>query len=411
MNVVIKKLRAYPELDSRGNLALAGSLELSDGSRVNASIANHLSNKKELIFLDTHKAVTYLNELIGPKLVNINPLDYQKIDNWLDSIDQTPNKQVIGFNTTLLVSKLIYRSGALINKQPLYRYLNTIYAKHFQSATMQKLPIPILTLISGASHGSSSLNFQEFSIVFSSNLNYQEALERGSNLHQELEKVFHYRNINSGIGHDGAYIPNLSSNFDALEIIKEALLKNGYKVGLDIFFALDVAAGYFFKNGKYYISEEVGTADTKHLLDLYDKIFKEYRFLLLEDPFSDNDLEGWKQALLKFGSKAYLSGDDLLLGNKAKMEKAVKDGLCSMVNVKLTFFPTLWQLFDFVSQAKKLSLKITLSQTAIETNDDFLSDLAMALGTDYVKFGPPVRGERVAKHNRLLEIERELLTK
>lgn len=126
MNVVIKKLRAYPELDSRGNLALAGSLELSDGSRVNASIANHLSNKKELIFLDTHKAVTYLNELIGPKLVNISPLDFQKIDNWLDSIDQTPNKQVIGFNTTLLVSKLIYRSGALINKQPLYRYLNTI---------------------------------------------------------------------------------------------------------------------------------------------------------------------------------------------------------------------------------------------------------------------------------------------
>lgn len=409
MTTTIKALEARPEFDSRGNFTIGATLKLSTGETVFGSVANHLTQKTAKVYIDPDKASRYLNELIGPKLVNVDPLNYQKIDSWLNSIDETPDKQVVGINTTFLVSELIYKAGALVKKQPLYTYLNEAYAKHFQSEPIKKMPIPIITLISGASHGSQSLNFQEFSIVFSSNLSYAEAMRRSSQLHQELEKVFHYRNINSGIGHDGAYVPNLSSNFDALEIIKEALLKNGYKVGMDIFFALDVAASYFYKGGKYYVSEEVGTADTKHLLELYDKIFKEYRFLILEDPFHETDLQGWQEAMAKFGNKAYICGDDLLVTDIAKMEKAVKDGSCSMANVKITLQPTLWQIFDFVSKSRKLSLKITLSQSAIETNDDFLSDLSVAIGSDYVKFGPPVRGERVSKHNRLLAIEKEAL--
>ena len=408
MTTTIKAIQARPEFDSRGNLTIGANLFLSTGEQVSSSIANHLTQKINKVFIEPDKASRYINELIAPKLVNIDPLNCQKIDAWLFNIDQTPNKQIVGINTTLLVSKLIYKAGALVKKQPLYQYLNEVYTKHFQSSPIKKMPIPIITLISGASHGSQSLNFQEFSIVFSSNLTYDEALRRSSELHQELEKVFHYRNINAGVGHDGAYIPNLSSNFDALEIIKEALLKNGYKVGLDIFFALDVAASYFYKGGKYYVSEEVGTADTKHLLELYEKIFKEYRFLILEDPFHETDNQGWQQAIAKFGDKAYICGDDLLMTDKTKMEKAVKEGLCSMANVKLTLQPTVWELLDFVTRSRKLSLKITLSQTAIETNDDFLSDLAVAINSDYVKFGPPVRGERVAKHNRLLAIEKEV---
>jgi len=411
MSVSIKTIQAYWEFDSCGHSTIGAELFLVDGRKVSASIPNHFSPKPNVVYLETEKAVKYLNELIAPKLVGIDPLDYKKIDLWLQKIDDTPNKQVIGINTTLLVSILIYKAGALITNKPLYQYLNEVYAKNFQSEPIKRMPIPILTLINGASHGSLSLNFQEFSVVFSSSLDYSEAIKRGSELHQELEKVFHYRNVNAGLGHDGAYIPNLSSNFDALEIIKEALLKNSYQLGLDVFFALDITASFFYKGGKYYVSEEVGTADSKHLLELYEKIFKEYRFLLLEDPFSETDIEGWKEVVAKFGDRVYISGDDLLAANKTKMEKAVKDGLCSMANVKITMLPTIWQVLDFISACRKLSLKIILSQTAIETNDDFISDLAVATACDYVKFGPPVRGERVAKHNRLLAIEKQLFKK
>ncbi len=408
MSVLIKTLKAYPEYDSSGNLTIGGKLVLNDGREVVASIANHLSPKPTVTFLETNKAVRYINELLAPKLVNIDPRDYKKIDSWLDKIDQTPNKQLLGVNTTLLVSKLIYKAGALLLQKPLYVYLNELFSQNFQTTPLKRIPIPIFTLISGASHGSASLNFQEFSIVFASNHRYSESVRRASDLHKELEKVFRYRNINNGVGIDGAYIPNLSSNFDALEIIKEALLKNGYKVGLDVFFALDIAASSFYKGGKYYVSEEIGTADTNHLLELYEKIFKEYRFLILEDPFVETDVNGWKQAMIKFSNRAYLLGDDLLMTDKSRLEKAAKNQLCSLADVKITLQPTVWKIMDFIATAQKLSLKVVMSQTALETNDDFISDLAVATQSEYVKFGPLVRGERVAKHNRLLLIEEEI---
>ena len=409
MSVVIKSLQAYKEYDSHGNTTVAGKLILSDGREFTASIANHL-NKRKLIaqYLDVDKSLHYINELLSPKLVNTNPQETQKIDHWLESIDQSERKEIIGLNTTLLVSKLVYRAAASVTNVPLYSYLRKVFSDRYYSTEIKKLPIPIFTLIGGALHGSQNLNFQEFSIVFSSSLSYAQAVEQGAAMHIELQKVFEYRNIFAGVGVDGAYVPNLSSNFDALEIIKEALLKRGYKLGLDIFFALDVAASFFYKGGKYYVSEEAGSLDTSHLLDLYEKIFKEYRFLILEDPFAEGDSAGWKMAVEKFGDKAYILGDDLLLTNMQKLEKAVKDKLCTLADIKMTHQPTIGKLLEFLAHAKKLMIKTTISQTAIETNDDFLADLAVGTQVDYVKFGPPVRGERVAKHNRLLTIEREL---
>jgi len=412
MSSLIKSLIAYSEYDSGGNLTLAGKLVLADGRVVFASIPNHLSkNKLPLELLEAGKAVKYINELIAPKLQNVNPQDHQKIDAWLDKIDQTPNKQIIGANTTLLISKLLYRAGATIAGMELYQYLRQIFNTHFYNLEIKKMPTPLFNLISGGNHGSANLNFQEFGVVFSSSLSYAEALERGANMHRDLEKVFQYRNIYTGVGIDGAYVPNLSSNFDALEIIKEAILKNGYKIGLDIFFALDIAANFFYKGAKYYLSEELGAIDTKGMLELYEKIFREYRFLILEDPFADSDLNGWKEAVAKFGEKSLIMGDDLLTSLLPKLDRAAKDNLCSLADLKLTLSPTIWKAFAFLGQAKKLLLKTIVSQTAIETNDDFLADFAVAVQADYVKFGPPQRGERVAKHNRMLTIATQLKLK
>jgi len=409
MTGLIKSLVSYTEYDSGGNQTLAGELVLEDGSKFTSSIPNHINKKKlPYEFLEPGKAARYINELIAPKLVRVNPQDHQKIDTWLDKIDQTPNKQIIGSNTTLLISKLLYRSGAAIAKLELYEYLRQIFHTNFYNLELKKLPIPLFNLINGGTHGSSNLNFQEFAVIFSSSLNYTQSLERGAAMHRDLEKVFQYRNIFTGVGKDGAYVPNLSSNFDALEIIKEAVLKNGYKIGLDIFFALDVAANNFYKGSKYYLSEELGAVDTKGLLEVYEKIFHEYRFLILEDGFADSDTVGWKEAVTKFGEKSFIMGDDLLVSQPQKLEKAAKESLCTLIDTKLTYSPTIWRAFEFVGQAKKLLLKTIVSQSAIETNDDFLADFAVAIQADYVKFGPPQRGERVAKHNRLLAIEAKL---
>jgi len=410
--VLIKSLVAYTEYDSGGNLTLAGKLQLVDGRLFFASIPNNLTKAKlPLEFLEAGKAAKYINELIAPKLVNVNPQEHQKIDTWLDKIDQTANKQIIGANTTLLISKLLYRAGAAVAGLELYKYLRQVFHTNFYNLEIKKLPIPLFNLISGGTHGSANLNFQEFAVVFSSSLSYAQSLERGAAMHKDLEKVFQYRNIFTGVGLDGAYVPNLSSNFDALEIIKEAVLKNGYKIGLDIFFALDIAANFFYKGSKYYLSEELGAIDTKGMLELYEKIFREYRFLILEDPFADSDTGGWKESVIKFGEKSFIMGDDLLVSQPQKLEKAAKEGLCSLVDTKLTLSPTIWKAFEFVGQAKKLLLKIMVSQSAFETNDDFVADFAVAIQADYVKFGPPQRGERVSKHNRLLAIESDLKIK
>jgi enolase len=412
MNALIKSLIAFTEYDSGGNLTLAGKLELTDGRSFWSSMPNHLSKTKvPLEFLEASKAAKYINELIAPKLLNVNPMDHQKIDTWLDKIDQTPNKQIIGANTTLLISKLLYRAGAAIAGVELFQYLQKIFRTNFYNLEIKSLPTPLFNLISGGAHGSPNLNFQEFGVVFSSSLSYAESVERGAAIHRDLEKVFQYRNIFTGVGVDGAYVPNLSSNFDALEIIKEAVLKNGYKIGLDIFFALDVAANFFYKGSRYYLSEELGAIDTKGMLDLYEKIFREYRFLVLEDPFVETDTAGWKEAVSRFGEKSFIMGDDLLVSQPQKLEKAAKEGLCSLADSKLTLSPTVWKAFEFVGLAKKLLLKTVISQTAYETNDDFVSDFSVAVQADYVKFGPLQRGERVAKHNRLLAIERLLKRK
>ncbi len=409
MPTVIKKIHAFREYDSRGNETLAGVMTLSDGRAVSTSVPNNLSvNKYEALYLEPERAAKYINELIAPKLVGADPLKHKNIDLWLLKTDPTEKKEVLGANTILLLSKLTYQAAALLNNLPLYRFLNKAYIENFGKTDIRRMPSPIFNMISGGRHGSSLLNFQEFSVIFSSGLNYRQAMEQASELYHELERVFQYRNIFSGVGVDGAYVPNLSSNMDALEILKEAILKKNLKIGLDVFFALDVAASSLYKAGKYYLSEEAGSFDTAHLMEYYENLFKEYRFLVLEDPFAEDDFTGWQTAVGRLGEKVDILGDDLLSMSKQRLEKAVKDRLCSTADIKISQRGTLWEVFEFVSGARKGNMKIMLSQSAIETNDSFIADLSVALQADFVKFGAPARGERVAKHNRLLEIEREI---
>lgn len=411
MSGLIKSMEAFEEYDSNGGLTISGKLTLDSGLQVTASVPNYQSvNKLAAQYIETAKAVKYVNQLFGPKLVKVNVQEYKKIDFWLNEADKTEKKEVLGANTLLLISKLVYKAAAKVADLPLYRFLNQVYTSNFDKLELKKMPSPIYTLITGGKHGAKALNFQEFSVIFSTGIGFSQSLERAVSLHRDLQTVFEYRNIFSGVGDDGAYVPNLSSNYDALEIIKEAILKNSYKIGIDIFFALDCAAQNYYKVGKYYLSQDIGSLDTSHLMEFYEKLFREYRFLVLEDPFAVEDSKGWQMAMQKFGSKAYILGDDLLSMNEKQLTVAINKKLCSTVDIKIFQRGTIWDTFGYITLARKAGMKILLSQSSIETNEDFLADLAVGIQAEFVKFGAPIRGERVAKYNRLLAIENELFS-
>ena len=243
----------------------------------------------------------------------------------------------------------------------------------------------------------------------STGLTYTKSLQMATELYHELQKVFLYRNIPAGIGDDGGYIPNLSSNIDAFEIIKEATLKVGLRIGLDVFFAIDMAAENFYKMGKYYITDSINPLTTDQFINYVDKLFKEYRLLVIEDAFGNEDANGWKELMKRFNDKVFIFGDDLIGTNKKRLEHAIKDGLCTMANVKLSQRGTVKETLEFIALARKNGLKIAVSKTSISTNDDFLADFAVGVQADFIKFGAPARGERVAKYNRLTVIEKELI--
>ncbi|MFA6005116.1 MAG: enolase C-terminal domain-like protein [Patescibacteria group bacterium] len=419
MDLKIQKVQAYQILNGKGFPTVEGVLTLSDGRSVHTAVdldghigkyaAEYLYDQDPLYSgKGVQRSLKYLNELVFPKLLNVDPLRYSDVDNWLLKADPTENKEVLGANTTLLVSQLVYRAAAMVLGIPLYKLIAQAYSTYGQKIEVKRIPPPIFTLISGGKHGVETLNFQEFAIIPSTGLTYSKALQMAVELYHELEKVFAYRNITAGIGDDGGYIPNLSSNIDAFEIIKEAILKSGLRTGMDIFFAVDMAAENFYKMGKYYIADSINPYSTDQMVEYVTKLFKEYRLLVIEDAFSNEDVSGWSQLVKKFNDKAYVFGDDLLSSNKKRLERAIKEGLCTMANVKLSQRGTLKEALEFVALAKKNDMKIAVSKTSIGTNDDFIADFAVGIQADFIKFGAPARGERVSKYNRLSIIEKEI---
>lgn len=420
MEYKIQKVQAYQILNGKGYPTVEGLLTLSDGRTVTASVDldGHINKyaSEYLYDLDNsylgkgiQRALKYLNELIFPKLVGIDPLRYTDVDNWLLKSDPSENKEVLGANTTLLVSELVYRAAALVLNIPLYKLINQAFALYGEKPAIKRIPPAVFTLISGGRHGVETLNFQEFAVVPSTGLTYTKALQMAIELYHELEKVFLYRNIPAGIGDDGGYIPNLSSNIDAFEIIKEAILKKSLRIGFDVFFAVDMAAESFYKMGKYYIADSINPLSTDQLVAYVEKLFKEYRLLVIEDAFGNDDEKGWQEVVKRFGDKAYVFGDDLLGTNKKRLEKAIKGNWCTMANVKLSQRGTVKEALEFAALARKNGIKVSVSKTTIGTNDDFLSDFAVGIQSDFIKFGAPARGERVSKYNRLLVIEKELV--
>lgn len=417
----IKKIIAREILDSRGVPTIEGKLILDNDKTVTAIASSGESRGKyegvELRDSDENrydglgvkKAVSYINDMIGPKLISVSPEKQTDVDYWLIAADGTENRSQLGVNTLLTISQLILKAAALQQNLPLYKYFNSLYNQTFKKQIpLEKISAPIFCLINGGKHGAKNLEFQEFQIIPSSSSNFSQSLQLGVEIYHNLKKVLDYRNAGITVSEEGGFAPNLLTNIDGLEIIRETLLQKRHQLGVDIFLGVDLAASNFYKNGRYVIKDRASPLSTNEYIEYLVGINKEYSLLVMEDPIEEEDFENWKKINSKLGSNTYIVGDDFIAGNKKRLLRAINEKAASSIVIKFNQVSTITEMLEIINLAKEANFKIIFSHRTGETNDPITADLAVGIQADFVKFGAPVRGERVAKYNRLLEIEEEI---
>lgn len=412
----IQGIFAREILDSRGIPTIECTLWLDSGGIVATSVPTGTSigkyEAKELRDNDIKRmlgkgvltAANYINTYIAPLLIGKDPTTQLEIDTFLMQQDGTPNKSKLGSNTTLAISQAVMKAGALSLNMPLYYYVQQKY----QLIPELSMPTCIYSLINGGEHGADNLDIQEFQIIPAGHISYSDSLNMGVTLFHKLEEVLVIKGAIHSTGLVGGFTPNLYSNSDVFEILVETIKATPYTFTQDVFFGIDVAAEQVFRNGKYTLKDRSTPYTGKELLEYYKKIRDMYNVFCIEDPFQEDDLEMWKAITAEIGDTTKIIGDSFLVTNKEKLAKAIQDKSCNTVLVKPNQVGTISETLDVIKLAKASNWQVIMSHRSGETNDDFIADFAIGTGADYVKFGPPNRGERVAKYNRLTQIEFEI---
>lgn len=416
---IIHSISSREILDSRGNPTLEVTVILNSGYRGTAAVPSGASiGKYEAMELRDNDQARYagrgvltavknIAQRINPLLKGVDARNQPEIDKRMIALDGTPNKSILGANSILGVS--LAASVAVANHQrtPLYKYLNLL-ANGGKPARMNRIPTPTFNVINGGKHGGGNLDFQEYHIVPASNKSFHEALQVGVELYHSVGELLRTRGAVRATGDEGGFAPNLSTNMDALEILTEVIRTSRYRFGVDVFFGLDIAASSFHTDRGYQIKDRPIAYSTNEFIDYITELHKLFRLLMVEDPLSEDDWDGWIKINKELGADVLMIGDDLLTTNPQRLLHAIDKKACSAILLKPNQIGTLTEFLDVVAIAKKNDIKTIVSHRSGETNDSFVSDLAVAVQSDYVKFGAPARGERVAKYNRLLAIESEL---
>lgn len=419
MSTKIYTIIAREILDSRGNPTIETMVILESGYRGIASVPAGTSlgkyEAKEL--RDNHparydgmgvlQAVNAVNTTIGMKLRGMDALDQKTIDQTMITLDGTEDKSKLGANSILGVSLSVAVAVAAAQQVSLFRYVNAIFSL-VHPTQLTRIPTPTVNVINGGKHGAGNLDFQEFQVVPASNLRYSDALRLSVEIYQKLKGILQYRNTSTAVGYEGGFAPNLYTNLDAMELLQEAVRATSYRFGVDVFFGLDVAASHFKTDRGYQIKDKQTPMNPKDFVAYLADLHKKYRLLILEDPLDEDDWSGWTQLTREYGHDVMIVGDDLLATNLKRLEKAIHDKACTAILLKPNQIGTLTEFLSVVALAKKNNIQTIVSHRSGETNDSFIADLGVAVQADYVKFGGPTRGERVAKYNRLLQIESEL---
>lgn len=412
----ITTVAAREILDSRGIPTVEVYIALDTGEEVTASAPGGTSTGKHeaLEIRDNDnarmggkgvlKVCNNINQVVAPMLVGQDPTRQTACDQILFNLDGTPDKSKLGANGVLAASTAVCKAGAASVRLPMYRYLKEKYGL----TQDLRIPTPIFNLINGGAHGAGNLDFQEFHVVPTSNKSYSKALQLGVEMFMALEQVLISKNAIHSVGVEGGFAPNLFTNLDALELLMEAMKRTPYAFGQDLFFGLDVAASFFYKGGKYVIRDRQQPFSAAELIEYYKNLNTKYHIFSIEDPFAEDDWNAWRDLTNEISDHVVIVGDDLLTTNKARVERAVKEKSCTAILVKPNQIGTISETVEVIKIAKDAKFQVIVSHRSGETNDDFIADFAVGMGAQYTKFGAPIRGERVAKYNRLLQIEAEL---
>ncbi|MEK7500373.1 MAG: phosphopyruvate hydratase, partial [Patescibacteria group bacterium] len=420
MSSKISKVWARQILDSRGIPTVEAACQLDTGEISVASVPSGTStgthealelrdnDPQNYLGKSVYKAVSNVNEILGPGVWGLDIEDQDRIDKRLIELDGTENKSKYGANAILAVSTAAVKAASLATKQPLYLWINTL-AKRVGIKEEVKVPTPVFVMIEGGLHGAGNLDFQEFHIIPASSKKYSDALRIGVEIFLVLGKDLERRGAIHSFGQEGGYAPNLFTNADALEVLYDSIKQTSYQVGRDVFFGLDVAPAVFYKGGEYTIRDKSAPLSDDALLEYYKYMNSQYHLALLEDPFHEDAWDSWKKIFAEMSDQLTIVGDDLLTTNLQRLEKAVSEKACNGILVKPNQVGTVTETLKVVKIARDANWKINTSHRGGETNDWFIADFAVGIGSDYAKFGAPNRGERVVKYNRLLSIEAELL--
>ena len=411
---LITEVFAREILDSRGNPTVEVEVLLEDGSWGRAAVPSGASTgEHEALELrdggDRYmgkgvlKAVQNVNEIIAPELEGEDALDQAYIDQLLLDLDGTETKSNLGANAMLGVSMATARAAAAFMDVPLYRYIG--------GSNARTIPAPMMNILNGGSHADNSVDLQEFMIYPAGASSFSEALRMGTEVFHNLKKVLKAKGMNTAVGDEGGFAPNLESNEQAIEVIIEAAAMTPYKMGKDLFIAMDVASSEFYdkKTNKYNLASENRMLSADEMIDLYEGWMKKYPFIIsIEDGLDENDWDGWKKLNARLGDKVQLVGDDLLVTNPIRLAKAIDEKSANAILIKLNQIGTLTETLDTIELAKQNGYHSVISHRSGETEDTFIADLAVATGVGQIKTGSASRSDRIAKYNQLLRIEEEL---
>lgn len=415
----IKNINAREILDSRGNPTVEVEVELESGTRGVAAVPSGAStgayealelrdgNPIRYGGLGVISAVENVNKIIFKALEGMEAAEQQKIDKKMLKLDGTENKSNLGANAILGVSLAVCRAAAIEKNIPLYAYIATSCKL---KTTNCKLPVPMFNVINGGKHSDSGLSIQEYKVIPDGIKTFKEQYRAGSEIFHKLKKIIASKGQITSVGDEGGFAPKSESNSEPLELINKAIEEAGYKSGSQVNVGIDAAASSFYdeKENKYIFKPENATLTREILINIYNEWIQKYNVISVEDGLNENDWEGWRAMNKKIGGNVLLIGDDLLVTNTKRLKKAIGEKACNAVLIKVNQIGTLTETIDCIKLAKKNKMKTVISHRSGETTDDFIADLAVGVGADFIKSGSLSRGERICKYNRLLKIEEEM---
>ena len=414
-NSDIHNIIAREILDSRGNPTVEVDVHLSDGAFGRAAVPSGASTGKyEAVELrdgdnsrylgkGVKKAVNNVNTTIADAIIGLDAFNQKYIDNIMIELDGTPNKSNLGANSILGVSIAVAKAASNAKNIPLYKYLN--------NNSIYTMPIPMMNIINGGSHADNNVDFQEFMIFPIGANSFSNALQMGTEIFHELKKVLRDSLLNTAVGDEGGFAPDLKSNEEAIEVFLTAVHKAGYVAGKDIYIALDIAASEIFNNNKYIIKSEKKSFTSDQMISYYQNLVENYPIVSIEDGLDENDWEGWTLMNSELGNKIQIVGDDLTVTSIDRLKKAIDLEAMNAILIKLNQIGSVTETLDAINLSKKTGFGTIISHRSGETEDTTIADLSVACGVGQIKTGSASRTDRICKYNQLLRIEQQLLDK